>query len=152
MKPLYFLLPLAVVAASCQQNGQQANKNTDSLKTSPVNMNTCFAKISGKDSVILHINIQDGNAGGELTYNYFEKDKNTGTLKGQVADGILRADYQFMSEGMQSSRPVVFKISGEQAWEAVADSINPEGIPVFAADNNALHFDSIPLKEISCKP
>ncbi|CAL1519442.1 hypothetical protein [Chitinophaga sp. MM2321] len=151
MKTLHLLSSLTVFAVmSCNQTGTQTNKNTDTIKTVSTNTNACYIKVTGKDSVSLHVNIQDTTVSGKLIYNYFEKDKNTGEINGSIHDGILRAAYQFMSEGTLSTRPVVFRISGNQAFEALTDSVNSEGIPVFNSDDKALKFDTTPLVEGEC--
>ncbi|NML38203.1 hypothetical protein HHL17_13440 [Chitinophaga sp. G-6-1-13] len=153
MKTLPFFLLLAAVVTSCSQSGNQANKNTDSLKTEMIsgNSDACFLKTTGKDSVLLQVHIQDTSINGDLSYRYFEKDKNTGTISGSIRNNIIHAQYTFMSEGVQSTRPVVFKLQDDKAYEAVPDSINPEGIPVFAGNDAALKFDVEPLSKISCK-
>lgn len=153
MKTLPFFLLVAAVASSCSQSGSQANKNTDSLKTDVTsgNSDACFLKTIGKDSVMLQVHIQDTSVSGDLSYRYFEKDKNTGTISGSIRNNIIHAQYTFMSEGTQSIRPVVFKLQDDKAYEAVPDSINPEGIPVFTNDDASLKFDVEPLSKISCK-
>lgn len=153
MKTLPFFLLLAAVVTSCSQSGSQANKNTDSLKTEVTNGNSdaCFLKTTSKDSVMLQVHIQDTSISGDLSYRYFEKDKNTGTISGRIRNNIIHAQYTFLSEGVQSTRPVVFKLQNDKAYEAVPDSINPEGIPVFSANDAALKFDVEPLSKISCK-
>lgn len=152
MKTLPFFLLLAAVVTSCSQSGSQANKNTDSLKTDVTSGHgdACFLKSTGKDSVMLQVHIQDTSISGNLSYRYFEKDKNTGTISGSIHNNIIHAQYTFMSEGMQSIRPVVFKLQDGKAYEAVPDSINPEGIPVFSGNDAALKFDVEPLSKISC--
>lgn len=153
MKTLHLLLTLAVGAAmSCNQTSSQTNKNTDTLKTAATNtpVNACYLQVTGKDSVLLRVNYQDSTVSGQLTYNYYEKDKNTGNITGTIHDGIIRANYQFMSEGTQSTRPVVFKITGDQAFEALSDSFSQEGLPVFAADNASLKFNNTPLEKTNC--
>lgn len=153
MKTLPFFLLVAAVVSSCSQSGSQANKNTDSLKTvvTSGNSDACFLKTSGKDSVMLQVHIQDTSVSGDLSYRYFEKDKNTGTISGSIHNNIIHAQYTFMSEGTQSVRPVVFKLQDDKAYEAVPDSINHEGIPVFSNDDASLKFDVEPLSKISCK-
>ncbi|MGN7818890.1 hypothetical protein ACTJJB_02100 [Chitinophaga sp. 22536] len=153
MKTLPFFLLLAAVVTSCSQSGSQANKNTDSLKTEVTsgNSDACFLKATGKDSVLLQVHIKDTSISGDLSYRYFEKDRNTGAISGSIRNNIIHAQYTFMSEGVQSTRPVVFKLQDDKAYEAVPDSINPEGIPVFSGKDAALKFDVAPLLKISCK-
>jgi len=63
-----------------------------------------------KDVYTLTISSEQGELiQGKLDINNFEKDSSSGTLSGTYKDGILRADYKFMSEGMESLGWVVFK-------------------------------------------
>ncbi|MBC9929728.1 hypothetical protein [Chitinophaga qingshengii] len=151
MKTLPYYLLLAAIVTSCGQAGNQTNKNTDSLKIDVTSGDACFLRTTGKDSISLQLHIQDSSVTGDLSYRYFEKDKNNGTLSGSIHNHIIRAQYTFMSEGTQSIRPVVFRLQDDKAYEAVPDSINPEGIPVFPGEEAALKFDTTPLLKIPCK-
>ncbi|WP_212003350.1 hypothetical protein [Chitinophaga sp. HK235] len=152
MKTLQILSFLAVGAlVSCSQSGNQANKNTDSLKTAGViTGDLCYQKAIGRDTIQLQLHIQDTVISGQLTYNHFEKDKNTGTIAGKIHNNFIYAQYTFISEGAISTRPVVFHLMDDKAYEAVADSINPEGVPVFTDDTAVLKFEVEPLLKISC--
>jgi hypothetical protein len=66
-----------------------------------------------------------------LTYLFFEKDKNNGTLVGQMVGDTLRANYTFMSEGKESSRDIVFLRKGKIIIEASIAVKDKEGETVF---------------------
>jgi hypothetical protein len=85
-----------------------------------------------------------------LTYLFFEKDKNNGTLVGQMVGDTLRANYTFMSEGKESSRDIVFLRKGKIIIEAYGDVEDKEGKTVFK-DPKKLFFDSATvLSEVDC--
>jgi hypothetical protein len=154
MKTPYIVLALgAGILVSCQQQGQQQGSAvTDSLP--PIEREkkiNCYEKAIGKDTIQLTLMYQDSIATGKLVYNFFEKDKNTGEFKGIVDQGIIRGKYIFFSEGVESSRPVIFKVTKEQAFEAIPDSFDNQGLPVFPTENSQLKFDSIPLESGACK-
>lgn len=154
MKTPYIFLALgAGIIASCQQQGQQQNSTVaDSIQTVvPVKETNCYTKIVGRDTIQLTLTYQDSVATGTLLYNFFEKDKNRGEIKGLLNKGIIRGKYVFYSEGVESSRPIIFKIDGQQAYEALPDSIDNQGLPVFDTDNTRLRFDSIPMVAGACK-
>lgn len=156
MKTPYILLALgAGLFASCNQQGGQQQTNTVQDSLPPVvekeKSNHCFEKVLGRDTIQLRITMHDSVATGTLVYNFFEKDKNTGQFNGIVSNGIIRGKYVFYSEGVESSRPVIFKISDHEAYEALADSVDRQGVPIFNSDNAALKFDNIPLVEGACK-
>lgn len=156
MKTPYILLALgAGIFASCQQQGQQQQTNVVKDSLPPVvekeKSNHCFEKVLGRDTIQLRLTMHDSVATGTLVYNYFEKDKNTGEFNGLISNGIVRGKYVFFSEGVESSRQVIFKISDHEAYEALPDSIDHQGLPVFNTRNEALKFDNIPLVEGACK-
>ncbi|MBO9732762.1 MAG: hypothetical protein J7623_29235 [Chitinophaga sp.] len=153
MKTPYIVLALGTgILASCHQQGQQQTTAvTDSLPAETEKKVNCYEKTLGKDTVLLTLTYQDSVATGKLVYNFFEKDKNTGDFNGIVHQGIIRGKYTFYSEGVESSRPVIFKVTKEQAFEAVPESFDKQGIPVFPADDNQLKFDSVPLEAGACK-
>jgi hypothetical protein len=95
--------------------------------------------------------MDEDKVNGTLEYNIYEKDKNTGVIAGTMQDNILRATYEFQSEGVKSTRNVVFKIMGEQAYEAQADSLTTDGLPVFNSDAALLKFEPSPFKKIPCE-
>lgn len=157
MKTPIILLALAAdILVSCQQQAsKQAATATDTLTTAAPaeekNTTHCYIKVVGRDTIQLSISFSDSIATGALLYNFFEKDKNTGKFNGVLHNGIIRGKYTFFSEGVESSRPAIFKISGQQAYEALPESMDRLGQPVFNLDNDKLKFDSIPLVAGQCK-
>ncbi|WP_346320510.1 hypothetical protein [Chitinophaga sp. YIM B06452] len=126
---------------------QQADKTRQMAQAGAA----CYQKVVGKDTFYLQLIVEDEKVNGVLDYNFFEKDKNTGLIDGSINDNILRATYHFQSEGQKSDRPVVFKVMGEQAYEALADSFDANGVPVFNSDNSLLKFEPQPYKKVDCK-
>ena len=111
----------------------------------------CYLKVVGKDSFHLQLVVNEGKANGVLEYDFAEKDKNTGVIDGILNDNILRATYHFQSEGQTSDRPVVFKVMGEQVYEALADQFDANGVPVFNTSNDRLKFGPQPYNKVECK-
>lgn len=153
MKTPYIVLTLgAGILLSCHQQGQQQNSVvTDSLPVETEKKVNCYEKAVGRDTIQLTLSYQDSVATGRLVYNFFEKDKNAGEFRGIRHHEIVRGKYIFFSEGVESSRPVIFKVTKEQAFEAIPESFDQQGIPVFPAENSQLKFDSIPLEAGACK-
>jgi len=153
MKTPYIVLALGTgILLSCHQQGQQQSSVvTDSLPAETEKKVNCYEKAVGRDTIQLTLSYQDSIATGTLIYNFFEKDRNRGEFKGILHNGIIRGKYIFFSEGVESSRPAIFKVTKEQAFEALPDSIDSQGLPVFNLDNSQLKFDSIPLEAGACK-
>jgi hypothetical protein len=150
------MLALAAIAgllSACQTKTPE--EKIDSLASTPdTTLNTnkaCYAYISNKDTVSLSLVKAGTNISGELDYNYFEKDKNTGTMAGLIKGDTIFADYTFRSEGATSVREVVFLKKGDQLIEGYAEMKEEGGKSIFT-DTRNLKFDGkMPLSAINCK-
>ena len=68
----------------------------------------CYEYVANKDTVrLLFEEKADSTCTGNLEYNLFEKDRNTGTISGRVEGRKITVDYAFMSEGVLSHRTIV---------------------------------------------
>lgn len=152
------LLAATAFWAACNSGGTSGASDTSGQphagnpqQTAAQSGAVCYQKVTGKDTFYLQLIVEDEKVNGVLDYNFFEKDKNTGLIDGTIKDNILRATYHFQSEGQNSDRPVVFKVMGDQAYEALADSFDANGVPVFNSDNGQLKFGPQPYKKVDCK-
>ena len=142
MKVIIFLI-VASLLASCNSQKKDPNKESsqqaDSKKISPIN---CYKYATATDTIMLKV-IHIGNSiTGILVYSLKEKDKNTGTIQGDMSGDILLADYTFMSEGIQSTRQVAFKKDGNSFVEGYGDFKNLD----------SLNFNSsMKLVEVACQ-
>ena len=90
----------------------------------------CFQYFGEKDTVLLTTHVDGTNITGTLDYSIFEKDKNSGTIEGEIRDNMIIAEYTFQSEGQTSKRQVVFK-NTEEGWkEGFGEMSSVDGIPV----------------------
>lgn len=155
MKRVFIFLIIAL-AISCQNNGHKTvlisvEKSKDHIKdTIPLLHMACYAT-TGKDSVLLKVSISGTVIKGTLIYKLYQKDKNTGTLDGKLYGDTLIANYQFMSEGIESVRQVAFLIKDSIATEGYGDVADKEGKMIFE-DWKSLNFkNGLSLKKIDCK-
>ncbi len=81
----------------------------------------CYGYANKKDSVFLHANIGDSSVTGNLYYNFYEKDKNSGSITGKMEGDTLIANYTFMSEGKSSVREVAFLLTDSTAKEGYGE-------------------------------
>jgi uncharacterized protein (UPF0333 family) len=151
---LFMLIAAGMITGCNQPPASQSNTNdstTAVTATVPASSTTCFIKAIGKDTVLLQLVVNDSLVTGQLSYNFYEKDKNTGNITGKIKDNIIRATYHFMSEGQQNVREVTFKLSGNQVFEGVPDSFGKGGAPFFNGSDAALKFDSVPFETKACE-
>jgi hypothetical protein len=88
---------------------------------------------------------------GKLSYNLVGKDKNTGTLIGNMKGDTLIADYTFASEGTTSVREVAFLQKDGTLIEGYGETTQTNDKEVFK-DKNKLKFDAKnTLLKVDCK-
>jgi hypothetical protein len=110
----------------------------------------CYSYTNKKDSVLLHANIGDSAVTGNLYYNFYEKDKNNGTITGKIKGDTLLADYTFISEGKQSVREVAFLLTDSTAKEGYGEMIEKNNKMVFANPKNVSFNNSFILIKENC--
>ncbi|KIO77249.1 hypothetical protein TH53_10390 [Pedobacter lusitanus] len=144
---------LAGLMTACRSNSTTEQK-IDSLAAAPdtsvSKAKTCYAYIKNKDTVSLSLNMAGNAVAGNLNYNFYEKDKNSGTISGIVKGDTIIADYTFNSEGKTSYRQVAFVKKGDQLLEGYGPTQETDGRRVFT-NLAGLKFGDITLSAIACK-
>jgi hypothetical protein len=110
----------------------------------------CYQYINANDTIDLKIINDGGTVTGTLVYNLYQKDKNKGTIKGSMKDGVLIADYYFMSEGKMSTRQVAFKKENNFMVEGYGAMVEKDGKMVFSNADSLSYNNSIKLTGINC--
>lgn len=149
MKNRIIILTLfSVILASCNNKPKKEEQTKVSSKmTEP---STCYSYAKDSNNVQMRIKITNNLASGELLYNYFEKDKNTGTFEGEMKGDTLFADYIFKSEGQSSVREIAFLKNGDTWNEGFGAVEVKEGKTIFK-DKNTLSFENnMPLSKTEC--
>jgi len=153
----YSLLFLLMTCVACNNDGSETNNGADTIKdydtgtSSPAEtISECYENINGKDTVFLSIFSQSKVITGSLVYNYYEKDKNSGTIKGNMYGDTLIADYIFNSEGVTSTREVAF-LKRESAFIEGYGDMQEEGGKMVFTNRNNLSFSGKPLRMVNCK-
>ena len=114
--------------------------------------NQCFAFANDSSEIELSFNVNSHQEiNGKLNYKLYEKDKNEGTLVGNIKGDTLIADYTFMSEGVSSVREVAFLQKDGTYIEGFGDVVEANGKVTFK-DKKKLKFDSkMILTKVDCK-
>jgi len=152
---LKFVLPAIAVLSlgSCTSNSSPKVVKADSTVKQLENESvmSCYQYTSKADTVILRLLNIKGNYTGVLVYKLEGKDENKGTVQGQMRDGLLVADYSFISEGQASQRQVAFKLIDKDFVEGYGPSITENGQVRFK-DLKTLQFDgNIRLSPVKCE-
>ena len=128
MKKKFFLIGVfnaLIILPGCNGNPEKTGKNPSiqnvAKQASVAEPTTdCYLLVNTKDTVSLKIITDKNKVSGDLLYHYFEKDRNTGTIKGEMIGDTLFGTYTFMSEGKESKREVVFLKKGDELREGYA--------------------------------
>ncbi|NQX54614.1 hypothetical protein HQN86_13410 [Pedobacter panaciterrae] len=161
-KSLLLLTGIALLASACNSSNTD-DKSVDS--TSVTSMDTsltpsvpvqekiseCYIYTKNRDTAKLKINTENDELTGDLSYSLFEKDSNKGTISGEVKGDTILAEYNFDSEGMRSTREVVFLKRDRKLYEGFGEVEEKNGKTVFK-DRSKLKFgDAIVFSLTDCK-
>lgn len=153
MKKLLVAAFAALTMLNCKNKEQKTETtNTDAQeviaeKTTILNLG-CYVFDNGKNIVSLEIIENGAEIKGNLTYALSEKDKNSGKFTGKLKEGILIADYTFLSEGKESIRQIAFKTEGDKLIEGYGE-LNNEGT-AFKDISNIQFTSTMPLTKTEC--
>ena len=101
----------------------------------------CYALRTNGNVIELSFNVNSHQeVNGKLNYNIAGKDKNEGTLIGNMKGDTLIADYTFTSEGVSSVREVAFLQKDGALIEGFGDVIQANDKVTFK-DKTKLKFD-----------
>jgi len=116
------LLVIAGLTVSCNGPGKSNEKtNSPSTGTNQPSEMKCYSYAGETDTIVLNVLQTGDSVTGTLVYHFKEKDRNTGTIQGNMKGNILVAYYTFMSEGSQSVRQIAFKQEENYLIEGYGD-------------------------------
>lgn len=148
LRPSIFLV-IIVLFSSCNNQKTSPSSITKSpIKPHPLN---CFRYAHNRDTIILKTIAVNGFITGTLVYNFYQKDKNTGTIQGQMKGDLLIADYKFHAEGVLSVRQVVFKKEASTFIEGYGETTTINDKTIFKNIAKLNFSDPIILTEIDCE-
>lgn len=152
-KSILILVAVAGCFAACQNTSTE--QQIDSLATAPDTSTTpgqaCYTYIKNRDTVSLTFTTAGHEIAGKLSYNLYEKDKNSGTVSGMIKGDTIIADYTATGEGTTYISQVAFLKKGDQLLEGYGPSEEKNGKRVFT-NKAALKFgEAIVLSAAPCK-
>lgn len=162
MRVLSSILIIGLLIIACNNSGGSTN-NDDSAANGPVEVDIipqappvdstiqgCYSMINNRDTASLQLIIKDSTISGSLSYNLYQKDRNTGSFQGEIVDGMLLAWYMFKSEGVMSVRQEVFKIGKDELWPATGE-VSVRNDTAYFTKPDQLKFDSArAFKRVQC--
>ncbi|WP_286779113.1 MULTISPECIES: hypothetical protein [Sphingobacterium] len=127
MRIINFGFIALLCCAGCHQEQKKqvtSTKRNDTVQTTqPLDTagffsgKSTYQYLKNGDTISLSITVDGEKVQGDLSYAWKEKDRNSGHIDGVLKGDILTADYTFSSEGQESVRQVIFKLSKARAME-----------------------------------
>ncbi len=126
------------------------DKNVKTGTTSDTTVTGCFTQINKRDTATLQLDAKGITITGPLSYNYYQKDRNGGTLQAEIVGNILIGWYLFRSEGIMSVRQAAWKISKNQLWPAIGE-MKEQNDSMLYVNPDKLSYDSAhPFIKVAC--
>ena len=148
VQKLVFIICLSsVMSVSCESRKQTDTADIMTVTPEP----ECYLYVRERDSIELSIEENTDNVKGHLSFRFFEKDKSTGTIEGEMRGDTLFVNYTFTAEGMLSSREVAF-LKKDDRFFLGSGEIPNSGSSDVVKDRETIEFsDRIALKRVDCK-
>src|SRR5690554_5318875 len=132
------------------QQGQEIRQENQDEKTIAAGP-SCYLFATDRDTVYLKLNPPvNGRVTGDLNYDFFERDGNTGFIEGEIHGDTLIADYTFLSEGLISVREVGFLLEEDQVMEGYGDVEEKDGRMVFWHKDSLDFSNGLVMPEVPC--
>lgn len=155
------ILLVCLLAAGCGNNpNADATDNTGVHATAdpvvgfaqsdPFVLPGCYEMTHKGDTATLQLEVEDSLVTGRLAYRWYQKDANTGTIKGVLRDSLILADYTFESEGLTSVRELILKIEDTVLVEAFGDLQTKGNKVVFANPAAVQYMTDNPFVKVAC--
>ena len=112
----------------------------------------CYMMVISKDTAFMHLDDSTGFLSGHLMYKRFEKDSNKGVVTlSPEQDGKMHGWYNFASEGTQSVREIIFKVTDSTMAEGYGD-VKMKGDTIVYKYPTVIKFEEKhPFKKRDCK-
>ncbi len=127
------------------------NHSTPIGGTNSSNASGCYLKVLQRDTMVVQLSQVNNEVTGKMTFDNYEKDGSTGTVRGVVDGSIIKLWYDFQSEGMNSVMEIWFKND---------DSVLKRGIGSFGAKGDTSYYTNPPdiqysddqaFKKVNCE-
>lgn len=129
-------LPFLVLVSSCilfACNSHTVGENSNTIAGD-------YLFQSDGDTIRMVLQQESDSVYGDLRYAFSGKDRNIGRINGILKDSLITGEYTFVSEGIPSTRQVVFKVTEQGLIEGYGAIEENDGKMVFS-DTGSLSFD-----------
>lgn len=152
----YFILSSLIFSCiACNSNREEKGnqvqpESSSTANTSPGSSVNCYEWTGNNDTIRVRLEMNGEEVTGTIVYDYFQKDRNEGALKGKLSRDIIIADYSFNSEGTRSVRQVAFKKAGNDIIEGFGPMEEKEGKMSFVKADSLSFNPSFVIPSVNC--
>lgn len=125
------------------------NDSTNKYKAIP-NIGGCYMRVLQRDTLAASLQQNGEIVTGKLTFDNYQKDGSTGTVKGKVQNNILKFIYRFQSEGMNSVMEVYFKIEEDGLVHGYGEVGVKRDSAYYSDTANIKYPEADKLKKLAC--
>jgi len=160
MKAINVGLILLMCSTACHQEQKKQDTATEKSDTGKIDQQLSdtvsyahgknnYRYLKNGDTISLAITIEGDKVHGDLLYAWKEKDRNNGHIDGVLKGDVVLADYTFSSEGQESVRQVVFKLSKDRALEGYGTMEEKAGKMSFVDPQKVTYDEKFPLEKVN---
>ena len=153
-----YLLALLLLA-SCgntnetemQQPADASAVEQDSLPQPSNDISGCYLYTLDRDTLIAKLQQNGDRVEGSLVFDNYRMDGSRGTVNGEMVGDIIKLQYVFTSEGMNSVMDVYFKVENGAIVRGMGD-VDVKGDTAYFKDPSLVTYPtSTVLKKIDCE-
>ncbi|MFC4211428.1 hypothetical protein ACFOWA_09560 [Pedobacter lithocola] len=156
MNRLFYIVAIVTILLSACQSDSKKYTTVDSSimsnQQAPYKSpDECFIYTKNRDTATLLMYGSADKILGELRYNFYEKDKNSGVIYGVLKGDTITVDYKFQSEGVYSHREIVWVRKGDTLLEGSGDVYEENGNVKFKNKRKLTFGKGIVFTKTKCK-
>lgn len=110
----------------------------------------CYMQVLKRDTFAANLQQQGNTVTGRLSFDNYEKDGSTGTVSGKLQGDVLKLEYVFVSEGMNSVMELYFKYNEGILVRGIGE-MNTKGDTAYFINPALIKYNGSALKKIPCE-
>ena len=142
------IIILSIILFSCNNNpghengGEPQKEDSNEIVDNPTtaNVDECYWQVMKRDTLVALLVQKGDSITGKLSFDNFEKDGSSGSVRGILDGDIIKLWYSFQSEGMHSVMEVWYKKQATALIRGVGPS-DVKGDSSYFTDHSAIRFD-----------
>jgi hypothetical protein len=105
-----------------------------------------------RDTMVLHLASNTGdNISGRLSFDNYEKDGSSGTVKGKREGDVLKLTYSFQSEGTNNVMEVYFKEENDGMVRGIGEMQTKGDTAYFVHPDKVSYLPNGMMRKTDCK-